>query len=303
MASWGGYTGRLEKTLYKLAGSRGKFIAIDIAGDRSARVLYDKAHLLPNIHDARILTCEDSFESNSSPLPITQLQINAVSRLRALSRLDICGSLEPGLHLAPLANLKSIGWLYIETKAIEPQAISEDMTGGALSFGTELSEPAFDIVGLQGLSHSFTDFGQASFRNAPALESDLETFRENLVWAEHVVLITPMWWGGLPAKAKGLFDRVLLPGFAFDPRQRRMGVPTPLLSGRTAHFMLTSDTPAWAFWLMYGRALKQQVHRQIIAFVGLKPVRHTHYSPVEHSTPEIRARWISDTRSLGARAA
>lgn len=155
-----------------------------------------------------------------------------------------------------------------------------------------LSEMSFD-----------PDFGQASFRNAPALEPDLETFRENLVWAEHVVFVTPMWWGGLPAKAKGLFDRVLLPGFAFDPRQRRMGVPTPLLTGRTAHFMLTSDTPAWAFWLLYGRALQQQVHRQILSFVGLKPVRHTHFSPVEHSTPQIRDRWLGDTRRLGARAA
>jgi NAD(P)H dehydrogenase (quinone) len=176
-------------------------------------------------------------------------------------------------------------------------ALAQAYRSGAETAGHQvrtaaLSEMSFDL-----------DFGQASFRNAPALEPDLESFREDLLWAEHVVLITPMWWGGLPAKAKGLFDRVLLPGFAFDPRQRRMGVPTPLLSGRTAHFMLTSDTPAWAFWLMYGRALKQQVHRQILAFVGLKPVRHTHYSPVEHSTPEIRARWISDTRSLGARAA
>lgn len=176
-------------------------------------------------------------------------------------------------------------------------ALAQAYHDGARSAGHEvrtatLSEMAFD-----------PDFGQASFRNAPALEPDLESFREDLLWAEHVVLVTPMWWGGLPAKAKGLFDRVLLPGFAFDPRQRRMGVPTPLLSGRTAHFMLTSDTPAWAFWLMYGRALKQQVHRQILGFVGLKPVRHTHFSPVEHSTPQLRARWISDTRLLGARAA
>jgi putative NADPH-quinone reductase len=157
---------------------------------------------------------------------------------------------------------------------------------------TRLSEMSFN-----------PDFGQASYRDAPALEPDLEAFRENLLWSEHVVLVTPMWWGGLPAKAKGLFDRTLLPGFAFDPRRRRMGVPMPLLTGRTAHFMLTSDTPGWAFWLMYGRALKRQVHRQILSFVGLKPVRHSHFSSVEHSTPQRRERWLRDTRLLGARAA
>jgi NAD(P)H dehydrogenase (quinone) len=176
-------------------------------------------------------------------------------------------------------------------------ALAQAYHDGALSAGHEvrtatLSEMAFN-----------PDFGQAGFRNAPTLEPDLETFRENLVWAEHVVLISPMWWGGLPAKAKGLFDRMLLPGFAFDPRIRRMGLPKPLLAGRTAHFMLTSDTPAWAFWLMYGRALKRQVQRQILSYVGLKPVRHTHFSPVEHSTPQIRDRWLQGTRLLGARAA
>lgn len=176
-------------------------------------------------------------------------------------------------------------------------ALAQAYRDGAQAAGhkvriARLSEMSFD-----------PDFGQTTFRNAPALEPDLETFRENLLWAEHVVLITPMWWGGLPAKAKGLFDRTLLPGFAFDPRQRRMGLPRPLLSGRTAHFMLTSDTPSWAFWLMYGRALKRQVQRQILSFVGLKPVRHTHYSPVEHSTPRLRARWLRDTQLLGARAA
>lgn len=176
-------------------------------------------------------------------------------------------------------------------------ALAQAYRDGAASAGHEvrtatLSEMAFN-----------PDLGQAGFRNAPALEPDLEAFRANLVWAEHVVLVSPMWWGGLPAKAKGLFDRTLLPGFAFDPRTRRMGLPKPLLSGRTAHFMLTSDTPAWAFWLMYGRALKRQVQRQILSYVGLKPVRHTHFSPVEHSTPEIRARWLQETQLLGTRAA
>jgi putative NADPH-quinone reductase len=176
-------------------------------------------------------------------------------------------------------------------------ALAQAYAAGAEAAGhavrtTRLSEMSFD-----------PDFGQAGFRNAPALEPDLEAFRDNLLWAEHVVLVAPMWWGGLPAKAKGLFDRILLPGFAFDPRQRRMGVPKPLLTGRTAHFILTSDTPALAFWLIYSRALKRQVHRQILAFVGLKPVRHTHFSPVEHSTPDLRARWLTNTRLLGSRAA
>jgi putative NADPH-quinone reductase len=187
-----------------------------------------------------------------------------------------------------------------------------DLHPGRLSFSAALAQAYRD--GAEAAGHAVRtatlsqmvfnpDFGQADFRNAPALEPDLESFRENLTWAEHVVLVMPMWWGGLPAKAKGLFDRTLLPGFAFDPRQRRFGLPKPLLSGRTGRLILTSDTPGWAFWLMYARALRHQVHRQILSFVGIRPRGFTHFSPVDHSTDQIRARWLARTRALGQAAA
>jgi putative NADPH-quinone reductase len=183
-----------------------------------------------------------------------------------------------------------------------------DLHPGRLSFSAALAQAYRDGASTAGhQTQSVTlsemafspDLGQAGFRNTPALEPDLEAFRDALTWAEHVVLITPMWWGGLPAKAKGLFDRTLLPGFAFDPRQRRNGLPKPLLAGRTGRLILTSDTPGWAFWLIYGRALKRQVQRQILAYVGIRPQGFTHFSPVEHSTDQIRARWLSQTRALG----
>lgn len=156
---------------------------------------------------------------------------------------------------------------------------------------TKLSEMSFN-----------PDFGQSSFRAAPPLEPDLQTFRDSLTWAEHVVLILPMWWGGLPAKTKGLFDRTLLPGYAFDPRQKRMGLPKQLLAGRSARLILTSDTPGWLFPLLYRSALKHQIQRQILGYVGIKPTGFNHFSPVEHSTDVLRARWLARTEALGRRA-
>ncbi len=37
------------------------------------------------------------------------------------------------------------------------------------------------------------DFGQSSFRNGPPLEDDLLQFQENLLWAQHLVFVTPLW--------------------------------------------------------------------------------------------------------------
>lgn len=182
-----------------------------------------------------------------------------------------------------------------------PQSLSAALARAYLT-GAQAAGHETRLATLSGMSFN-PDFGQSSFRNAPALEPDLQTFRDDLTWARHVVLVCPMWWGGLPAKAKGLFDRTLLPGYAFDPRTRRMGLPKTLLSGRTSRFILTSDTPGWAFSLMYRSALRHQVQRQILAYIGIKPSGFTHFSPVEHSTDTIRARWLTQTEALGRKAA
>ena len=145
------------------------------------------------------------------------------------------------------------------------------------------------------------DFEQAGFKGAKPLEPDLERIMTALGAARHVTLATPMWWGGLPAKAKGLFDRAFLPGRAFDPRQKRLGLPKPLLAGRTARLIMTSDTPGWAFWPMYGAAMKRQIKGQILSYVGIRPMSFTHFSPVETSTPEIREAWLAKAEKLGGK--
>jgi NAD(P)H dehydrogenase (quinone) len=168
---------------------------------------------------------------------------------------------------------------------------------GAMATGHQLRNAALSDMQFD------PDFGQTTFRNAPALEDDLLRFRDDLLWAEHLVLVAPLWWGGLPAKAKGLFDRTLLPGYAFDPRVRRMGLPKPLLAGRSARLILTADTPGWAFRYLYRSALRHQMQRQILGFTGIAPMAFTLCAPVEHSTDAIRNRWLATAESHGRAAA
>ena len=84
-----------------------------------------------------------------------------------------------------------------------------------------ISEMDFDI-----------DYGFGGFANHKPLEPALETMMQNIEWCEHLVLVTPMWWGGIPAKLKGALDRSFLPGRAFDSRVPPGKMPLPMLSGR-----------------------------------------------------------------------
>ena len=47
------------------------------------------------------------------------------------------------------------------------------------------------------------------------LEPDLVEAQELIKWCDHMVLVTPMWWFGVPGLLKGFFDRTITPGFAF----------------------------------------------------------------------------------------
>ena len=147
------------------------------------------------------------------------------------------------------------------------------------------------------------DFGATGFRDPKPLEPALVGFMADLAWAEHLVVLSPMWWGGMPAKLKGLFDRAFLPGAAFDPRIRKNHFPLPLLTGKTARFIVTSDTPPWFQRWIYRDAMGHQFRHQIAHFCGLKPARLTHFGPVETADAARIATWRQKVERLGAAGA
>lgn len=149
-----------------------------------------------------------------------------------------------------------------------------------------------------------TDFGEGDYKHHKPLEPVLEEALGDFEWADHIVMAFPMWWGSLPAKLKGLFDRAFLPGRTFDTRNKTaLGLPKPLLTGKTARIMFTSDTPGLFQRLVYRNALQNQVRNQIFGFVGIKPVRFTTFSGASEATAQKVENWLAVATDLGRRAA
>lgn len=147
------------------------------------------------------------------------------------------------------------------------------------------------------------DYGFGGYTNHKPLEDALERVMSDIEWSEHMVLTTPMWWGGLPAKLKGLFDRAFLPGRAYSTRETTwIGLPTPMLSGRTGHVIMTSDTPHLFMRWIYRNAMLRQLRDQILGFVGIKPARITHFTGASHPKPGRVERWISKVQTFGVEA-
>ncbi len=144
------------------------------------------------------------------------------------------------------------------------------------------------------------DFGAGNYSHHKPLEPSIEAVLNNLEWSNHVVLVSPIWWGGLPAMLKGLFDRVLLPGRTFDTRVKPGKMPKPMLTGRTARVILTSDTPGWIMRLIYKNALLNQLRGQILGFIGIKPTKVSYFSGATHPKDGQIDHWIRNVEKIGA---
>jgi putative NADPH-quinone reductase len=126
--------------------------------------------------------------------------------------------------------------------------------------------------------------------------------QRTLAWAQHWLILYPLWLGSTPALFKGYFEQVLRPGFEFGEARGRE-LPRKLLAGRSARVIVTMGMPGLSCrWYYRAHGLKS-LERNILAFVAIAPVRATIVGMVEGVSAAARARWLAQLRKLGADAA
>jgi putative NADPH-quinone reductase len=125
--------------------------------------------------------------------------------------------------------------------------------------------------------------------------------QSTLAWAQHWVILYPLWLGSMPALLKGFFEQIGRPGFAFSEAQGR-GLPRKLLTGRSARVVVTMGMPGLFYrWYYRAHSLKS-LERNILAFVGINPVRASIIGMVEGVSAATRAKSLKQLSSHGARA-
>lgn len=169
--------------------------------------------------------------------------------------------------------------------------IMDAYKAGARESGAEIKEIA--IANLR-----FDPNLRFGYQKRMELEPDLVRAWEIIQWADHLVWVHPVWWGGLPALTKGFIDRLFLPGFAYQYRKNSVWWDR-LLKGKTAHIMTTLDQPGWYYRLMYGRPSVNQLKKSTLEFCGVKPVKVTYIGIIRNSEDEQRSKWLEKAKGLG----
>jgi len=122
--------------------------------------------------------------------------------------------------------------------------------------------------------------------------------QEAIKWADHLLIIYPLWLGSMPALLKAFLEQVLRPGFAFE-YQKSGGMAKKLLTGKSSRIVVTMGMPAFVYrWIFFAHSLKS-LRRNTLWFCGIGPIRSTIIGSIEGMNEKQRLRWLDEMRELG----
>jgi putative NADPH-quinone reductase len=172
-------------------------------------------------------------------------------------------------------------------------ALAASYARGALAAGHEVRSIPLASLDFP-LLRSRADWEQG---DPPAVIADAQ---QALAWAEHIVILYPLWLGDVPALLKGFLEQVARPRFAFEEAPGRL--PKGRLKGRSALVVVTMGMPAVFYKVFYRAHSLKSLERNVLKFVGISPVEHLVLGNVEGDA-EARAHWLEKLYALGEAAA
>ncbi len=121
--------------------------------------------------------------------------------------------------------------------------------------------------------------------------------QEQLLWADGLIFIYPLWWFTPPAMLKGWFDVVLSNGVAFEYSDKGA---KGLLKHKKALVMITAG--ASEDWFQQNNALEisyRPITDGTLAFCGIENVSHEIYYDIVNRSDEERAEILQQAEELG----
>lgn len=136
------------------------------------------------------------------------------------------------------------------------------------------------------------------YKEIQPLEPDLIEAQNRIQWADHILVVFPIWWSSVPASLKGFFDRVLLPGFAFK-YQSDSPLWDKLLKGRTGEIIMTTDAPNWwNKWILNDPAINT-VKKGVLEFCGIKVKKVTSFENIKNKKETDIKKYLAKVEKLG----
>ncbi|MFC3613950.1 NAD(P)H-dependent oxidoreductase [Lutimaribacter marinistellae] len=123
--------------------------------------------------------------------------------------------------------------------------------------------------------------------------------QEAVMWADHMMVVFPLWVGGMPALLRAWFEQSFREGFVMEIRDGRV---LRHLKGKSARLVVTMGMPSLFYRWYFGQPGTKLLRRSVLGFAGVRPVRQTLIGMVDKLTPAKAEKLFSHMRDLGRKA-
>ena len=174
-------------------------------------------------------------------------------------------------------------------------ALAEAYAEGAAAAGHELrrvSVAALDVPLL-------TDKKEWETGDPPP---PIRRLQDDIAWAGHLVVIFPLWLGGMPARLRGVLEQTFRPHFG-SAAPAAGGLPGAPLRGKTARIVVTMGMPALIYRWYFGAHGLKSLERGILRLLGIGAIGESLIGRIDSGGDARRRRWLERMRALGRRGA
>ena len=170
-------------------------------------------------------------------------------------------------------------------------ALAESYEAGARQAGHEVRQISVARLDFP-LLRTQEDF------NSGSPPPEIAAVQQDIAWADHLVIIYPLWLGTMPAMLKGFLEQVFRPDFAFHIGGSSTSW-TKKLKGKSARVVITMGMPAFLYRWYFGAHSLKSLERNILGFCGIGPIRESLVGMIEAKKGDKRRKWLERMVTLG----
>ena len=122
-------------------------------------------------------------------------------------------------------------------------------------------------------------FNEKKRRRDMHRDPNLETYRLQLLWADKIIFIYPIWWGRPPAMLLGFIDQMFASNFAYKDIGKIL--PEGLLKGKSVICISTMKGPKHYPLFLLNNAHKVLMKKALFNYVGIKKVKFIEFGNME----------------------
>lgn len=132
-------------------------------------------------------------------------------------------------------------------------------------------------------------------------ETFIKEGQQAILDSHHVVLMFPLWLGGVPAYTRAWLEHMARGGFMLEENEDN-GWPKANMHGKSLRIVCTMGMPSSAYRLFFGAMGVRSMERGMFGISGFHPIHHNFIGMVEGIGQKGREHWIERMEEFGAKA-